>query len=741
MSRCIGVLLALLAGMPMWGLANRQDGGGEAEPLAEEEVVVVATRTERASHEVAATVSVRTAEDMEAELARDIADLVRFEPGVTVAGTGSRFGLTGFSIRGIGGNRVLTLVDGVRVPDEFSFGPFLSSRRDFVDIDSLDRAEIARGPTSPLYGSDALGGVVALRTKRPRDLLEPGQPIAGRVKGGYSGADDSVVGTLTLAGRAGPVSGLVLCTRRSGGETDNAGSVGGTGAQRERPDPQSIDVENLVAKLTWAPSESHELSLGADVYGTDVEAQVLSDYGSTAFGTTTNRRDADDSRSRRRWSLNYRWDADMAFADVAEATLYRQRSETEQFTFEDRTTPARAAQTRRRDAFFDQKVDGGWLQLGKAFSTGPVAHRVTYGLDYVATDSASSRDGGTLDASGAPVRERSPLPTRDFPLTEVEQLAFFAQDEISLFGGRLNLSPGVRFDRFEARAKADALYLNGNPGSPEPENYKDSEVTVKVGAVYALSDRLSVHGRYSEGFRAPPYDDVNVGFTNFLGGYKTIANPDLAAERSKGLEAGARLRGARGSLELAYFRNRYEDFIESFSLAPAFLRQRGVDPADGLLTFQSVNRGSVGIDGVELRGSYAFGAGFSARGALAYADGEDRQSGAPINSVEPLSAVVGLNYDSPGRRWGASLICTLVDAKDEGDIDAADPRLPTDGYGVLDLLAYAQLGPRARLNVGLFNLTDKRYLRWADTAGIGSDAPGRFTQPGFNAGATLRLEL
>ena len=103
--------------------------------------------------------------------------------------------------------------------------------------------------------------------------------------------------------------------------------------------------------------------------------------------------------------------------------------------------------------------------------------------------------------------------------------------------------------------------------------------------------------------------------------------------------------------------------------------------------------------------------------------------------------MVGLNYDSPGGRWGASLICTLVDAKDEGDIDAADPRLPTDGYGVLDLLAYAQLGPRARLNVGLFNLTDKRYLRWADTAGIGGDAPGRFTQPGFNAGATLRLEL
>ncbi|MDZ7686121.1 MAG: hypothetical protein U5O39_14805 [Gammaproteobacteria bacterium] len=46
-----------------------------------------------------------------------------------------------------------------------------------------------------------------------------------------------------------------------------------------------------------------------------------------------------------------------------------------------------------------------------------------------------------------------------------------------------------------------------------------------------------------------------------------------------------------------------------------------------------------------------------------------------------------------------------------------------------------------RLNFGLFNLGDKRYLRWIDTAGIGSDTPARFTQPGFNVGATLRAEF
>ncbi len=88
-----------------------------------ETITVVGSRTERPLKEIAATIDVIDSDRIEEELARDIADLVRFEPGVTVAGTGSRFGLGGFNIRGIGGNRVLTLVDGVRVAEEFSFGP------------------------------------------------------------------------------------------------------------------------------------------------------------------------------------------------------------------------------------------------------------------------------------------------------------------------------------------------------------------------------------------------------------------------------------------------------------------------------------------------------------------------------------------------------------------------------------------------------------------------------------------
>ena len=739
------VATALLANGAALAEASQEDDSSQA--LAEETVTVVATRTERRLGEVAATVSVKTAEQIEEEVARDIADLVRFEPGVSVAGTGSRFGLAGFRIRGIGGNRVLTLIDGVRLPDEFTFGPFLSARRDYVDIDSLRRADIARGPVSALWGSDALGGVVALTTKDPHHRLDADEAFSAAFKVGYSSADASTVGTVDLAGRHGALSGMLLYTRRAGQETDNSGSVGGTGPTRERPDPQDVTVDNVTAKIAYSPSERHRLTLGIDQYASDVDTKILSDYGQVVFGTTITRRDANDTRERERFSLNYRYRADprgasdFAFADTIDATLYRQQGITRQHTNEDRVTRTRAMQTRRRDSRYEQRIKGVALQMSKGFTTGDIRHALTWGADHFTTHNVGLRDGGSFAANGAPVREFQPFPTRGFPITDVTQTALFAQNEMTLFNGALLLSPGLRFDRFDAKAKADAIYQTSNPKSPPPEDYNDSEVTAKLGAVYRVTETLSAYVGYSEGFRAPPYDDVNVGFENLLAGYKTISNSALQSERSRGVELGARFANSWSELSWTLFRNDYKNFIESLALAPQFLATRGIDPADGFLTFQSINRAKARIQGSEASASVAFRSGFSGRLAIAYADGEDLTADAPLASIEPLTAVLGLGYDAGDGRWGGKVIWTLARGKDAADVPANDPRPLTAGYGIVDLLAHCDIGSHTRVNVGLFNLTDKNYMRWADSAGVGNDALARFTQPGFNGGVTVRVEF
>lgn len=738
---CVPLLLASAA------LAQQSDGNEQ--PVASDDlstITVIGTRTERTLKELAATVSVISAEDIEQQAARTISDLVRYEPGVSVGGTGDRFGLSGFTIRGIGGNRVLTMVDGIRVPEEFSFGPFLSARRDLVDVDSVSRAEIARGPISSLYGSDALGGVVAFTTKAPQDYLSAEKPFSVGLKAGYSSADDSTVGTLTLAGGSDRLSGLLVYTNRNGSELENQGSVGGTGPTRELPNPQDQQSDNVVAKLAFAPSQAHEFTLGVDYLDAETDTQILSDYGTVVRGTLINSRDAIDTRERTRVSLRYEYDGSTAFADRVVATLYDQRSETIQRTLESRTTPAQEAQTRQRDSFFNQDIEGAYLQLSKGFDVGNSAHLVTYGVDYYATDNRSLRNGGTFNASGTPIPEFLPLPTRDFPITETDLTAFFLQDEISLFDDRLLLTPGLRYDSFDANAIADDVYLTGNPGSPTPADFSDSELTGRIGAVYQFTDTVSGYAQFSEGFRAPPYDDVNVGFSNFAGGYKTIANEDLRSERSQGFEVGMRLDNEIGNLNINVFHTEYDDFIESFAIATEFLPS-GVDPADGLLTFQSINRDKVTIEGAELTGRLNLGSvsgaleQFVLRAAVAYAEGEDETTGQPINSIEPLNGVLGLAYSSNSGRWGSELVLTLVDGKDESDIDESMPRVPTAGYGLVDLLAYARFTDNIVLNVGLFNVTDRTYVRWVDTAAIDNDAVARFTQPGFNAAATLRVEF
>lgn len=116
------------------------------------------------------TVSVIDAETIERRMIENVADLIEFEPGVYIESNLTRVGLNGFNIRGIGGNRVMTQVDGVETSEQFDFGPF-NVHRFALDLDTLKSAEIVRSSGSSLYGSDALGGVVSFFTKDPADYL------------------------------------------------------------------------------------------------------------------------------------------------------------------------------------------------------------------------------------------------------------------------------------------------------------------------------------------------------------------------------------------------------------------------------------------------------------------------------------------------------------------------------------------------------------------------------------------
>lgn len=725
-----------------------------------ETVTVTAARVERSITDVAGTVSVIGSDAIEENLIRDIRDLVRYEPGISVAG-GGRYGLDGFSIRGIGGDRVLTEIDGSPTSEEFSFGPFLSARRDFVDVDALKAVEIIRGPASSLYGSKALGGVVSFLTKDPADYLAAtDRPVYFSTKGGYTSQDNGAMASATVAAGNEAVQGMLLYTRREGEQTDTKGGGDIAGAARGEPDPLEFATQSVLAKLTFSPPGPHRVALTAERFEHDSSADILSSAGDVVRGVVTTSSLSDDARSRSRFSLAHEYRGDHLLLDRIRWQLHRQDSETTQITRQRRVARG-APQSRLRESLFSQETAGFGLQLDRSFVAGDIGHTIVYGLEHEKTDSVGIRDGGTFDPrTGAEIREFAPLPTRDFPLSETTESAVYLQDEMALLDGALLLTPGVRYDRFALSPAGDDVYRSGNPGAPPPEDFEDDEVTFRLGAVYRLDNGYSLFAQFSQGFRAPSFDDVNVGFASLIGGYAAVPNPDLVSETSDSYEVGLRSRRARSSVSLAVFHNDYENFIES--LAP-----RGFNRMTGLIELQSVNRGEASIRGVEFKGDWDIGGltGLTAQMSLAYARGENEETGRPLNSIDPLKAVIGLAY-RPGADWRAQLVLTAARGKKRIDHSAAvgaysatpsyatpDPAevlrgaprdaayFATPGYATLDLLGEYRIGERATLNAGLFNLTDRKYWSWRDVTGREADDPAldRFSRPGVNGSVSLRV--
>ena len=488
-----------------------------------ESFTVTATRLERLLKDVPATVSVISAEDVEKNLSRDIRDLIRYEPGVSVGGS-NRFGLNGFTIRGIGDDRVLTQVDGVPTIDEYNFGAFMTARRDFIDVDALKTVEIVRGPASSLYGSDALGGVVSFLTKDPEDYLaEVSRPWYLSAKGGYSSEDNSFLTTATAAGGGDVLKGLLVYTWRDGEETESNGSDGSNGPARAKADPQNFDSHNVLAKLVYDLNESNRFRITAEYYKNDTDTDIRSDYNTFTCSSRgcshenlTSR--GDDDRERYRLTLGHEYNGDTWLFSRAKWHVYFQDSKSEQQTSQERFNFIfRSLENRARFSSFDQDVFGAELQLDRTINAGGMEHHVVYGFEYEETDSRTLRDGGTVNAlTGAPVPNFFlAFPTRGFPVSETTEYAFFLQDEIALFGEKLLLTPGLRYDHYEMDPTVDEIFLGGNPGTPVPEKYRDEQVSFKLGAVFRLNDLFSLYGQSAQGFRAPPYDNVNRALHQF----------------------------------------------------------------------------------------------------------------------------------------------------------------------------------------------------------------------------------
>ncbi|NQY13352.1 MAG: TonB-dependent receptor [Henriciella sp.] len=234
----------------------------DSEDLKQDTVIVEGSRLNQTKTEIGSSVSIITADDID-RLGLDFAlDAVASAPGVTINSNGAFGGQAGVRIRGASSEQTLVLVDGIVVNDPTSPGGGFNFAR--FDTESIDRIEVLKGPQSTLWGTDAIGGVVSITTKRPDEGLG-GSAFAeygsfNTIRGGASLENANETGDFRLAIVGTSSDGISKADENNGNDEDDA-------------------YEALTLSAKGGFNLAGDARLSADVLWTDAESEFDSFSG------------------------------------------------------------------------------------------------------------------------------------------------------------------------------------------------------------------------------------------------------------------------------------------------------------------------------------------------------------------------------------------------------------------------------------------------------------------------------
>ena len=714
------------------------------------EVVVSGSRQEQAADELPLSYDVINANTLSNQQSRNLREALENLPNTSVKRSPARFsvggatasagrdGNVGINIRGLGGNRVLLMTDGVRMPRSYAFRT-TTFDREYLSLELLKRIEVVRGPASALYGSDGMAGLVNFITHEPADFLAVGKgetpkTLGGRIAAGWSGDDNGHTLAGTVAGQASDtLQWMLTATTRGAHAMDNMGTNNEPNLNRTRPNPQDDRDNAVLGKIVLRPhaTQRHVFTLEHVQKKSDVDllssrnplplrgtpaqiaGAIVDEYSSRAM-----------ERNRLTWDARFGLGTDWA-DHVRTVVAYQDAQSRQVGTSVRNTLPLRV-----RDNSYGESTWQAGVQADKILRSGGWAHKITYGLDHVRSDISNLYTG------------LAPLPPEVFPLkrfpdTRETTSALYVQDES--VHGNWSLTPGLRFDHFSLDVTSQAGFY---PPAKQPgQSLSGSALSPKIGVLYRATEQWSVFGQYAAGFRAPDAGQVNGYYENAAEQVIIIPNPDLRPEKSRGVELGVRGRLDRLSLDAAVFGSHYSNLIMDTVLI------RGTGTAADPRIFQTINTERARITGFELKGQYDWGrvAGGRLVTPFSYgkARGVNRATGKPINSVDPAQLALGVQYDTAA--WGLRLDMRHHAAKTAKDIDSASSVKPPNtqftvpSATTLDVSAQWRLRKDLRLNFAVHNLTNRKYWLWPDVYGLAASSTTNdaYTQPGRSVHVSL----
>lgn len=622
---------ALLAAITVFVMGGVTAQAEELPVYSFDEVVVTATRTENDVKKVPASTQVITQEDIKRGGATSVRNALSMYANIFQKSK-VRGGGHDIIIRGMETKHSLVMVNGHRISNEADangLGNAMSLDR--ININDVEKIEIVRGPSSALYGSEAMGGVLNIITKPSKEqTLLTGLEHTSEDTSHWWHADTGRIGnfSMTLDARFNKINRSMPDTAT---ESDPYGTAQTYNASLNYyvndhsyvnaymdyySQHLKTDMGTPAMKPITLTTSSGKMSLSgqAMLEGTGSKAFKQKNYGISWNGKT----DKNDWQiqaymSKFNWSTTSNTKVLGSIPPAGMEGMFNYLLQ-------------------QKNAYdFNHDEHNMWAIEGRDSLRVNDHHRVTFGAEYVKDKVAGTGLGSNGDGVHS-ITENGK--TKSSSEKTLSSYAAYLQDEIEY--GKWFIVPAIRYDHHSAY---------GSHTSP------------KIGVTYNATDHFRIKANYGDGFKAPSvsqlyYDlDMEMGRGNWV---HLTGNPNLKPEKSKSWDLGVEAEFGKGYGSLTYFDNDVDNLIASIP--------KGKDSnGHNLHRYENVNKAR--IKGLENTLGYRFNDTLEFKVTSTLLDAKDTSAGKDLTQRARLSQIYQLIYDDHKDTGWSAVLWNQLDYK------------------------------------------------------------------------------